>query len=92
MGDVRGNAEAIHERNEEASGFGNATGGKRYCMGILHGICLFRRESHSEYKDWADDAPREFFQSVINTWKESTTNSSDIAQVEDFVRRELSDL
>ena len=64
---------------------------KHCCMGILQGIYLFSKESQSEYKNWADDAPSEHFQLVINNWKESTKDSADIAEIEDFVRRELSD-
>lgn len=64
---------------------------KRYCMGILQGIYLFNRESQSEYKNWADDAPSEHFQLIIDNWKESAKDRADIAEVEDFVRRELSD-
>jgi len=64
---------------------------KRYCMGILQGIYLFNKESQSEYKDWADDAPSQHFQLIIDNWKESTKDPADIAEVEDFIRRELSD-
>jgi len=42
---------------------------KNYCIGILRGICSFEEESTSEYKDWAVDAPAEFFGWILDGWK-----------------------
>lgn len=64
---------------------------KRYCMGILQGIYLFDKESQSEYKNWAEDVPSQQFHLIIDKWKESAKDPTDIAEVEEFVRRELSD-
>ena len=36
---------------------------------ILKGICRFENKSISEYKDWAVDAPAEFFGHVLKQWK-----------------------
>jgi hypothetical protein len=63
---------------------------KHYCMGILQGIYRFEKESQSEYKNWAEDAPPQHFHSIIDNWKESTKDPTDITEVEEFVRRELS--
>jgi hypothetical protein len=57
----------------------------------LQGIYRFEKESQSEYKNWAEDAPPQHFHSIIDNWKESTKDPIDIAEVEEFVRRELSD-
>ena len=50
---------------------------KNYCIGILRGICRFEEESTSEYKDWAVDAPAEFFGWVLNGWKEGQKGVTD---------------
>jgi len=63
---------------------------KHYCMGILQGIYWFEKESQSEYKNWAEDVPSQHFHSIIDKWKESTTDPIDIAEVEGFVRSNLS--
>lgn len=64
---------------------------KHYCMGILQGIYRFEKESQSEYKNWAEDVPSQHFHSIIDKWKESTKAPIDIGEVEEFVKRELSD-
>ena len=40
-----------------------------YYQGILKGIHDFDRESMTEYKQWAVDAPGEYFGQVLNEWK-----------------------
>lgn len=39
------------------------------CQGMLKGIYDFHRESSTEYKQWAVDAPGEYFGVVLNAWK-----------------------
>ena len=41
-----------------------------YCIGILKGIDLFESKSVSEFKNWAPDAPGEFFFSIFEIWRE----------------------
>ena len=38
-------------------------------QGILKGIHDFGKESTTEYKQWAVDAPGEYFGQVLNEWK-----------------------
>ena len=58
-----------------------------HCMGILQGIHYFETESKSEYKDWAVDAPGEFFVSVYREWAKGTKSKKEIAEVERFVQQ-----
>ena len=60
---------------------------KKHCLGILEGIYKFEKESPSEYKDWAVDAPREYFEQVMKEWKSGQNNPEDVAEVEDFIKK-----
>jgi len=60
---------------------------KKHCLGILDGIYKFEKESPSEYKDWAVDAPREYFKHVLKEWKSGQNNPEDVAEVEDFIKK-----
>ena len=60
---------------------------KKHCLGILEGIYKFEKESASEYKDWAVDAPREYFERVLKEWKNGQNNPEDVAEVEDFIKK-----
>ncbi|RLG30197.1 hypothetical protein DRO03_05110 [Methanosarcinales archaeon] len=60
---------------------------KKYCLGILGGIYRFEKESPSEYKDWAVDAPREYFTQVMKEWKSGQNNPEDVAEVEEFIKK-----
>jgi len=50
---------------------------KDYCIGILKGICRFEKDSLSEYKDWAVDAPADFFEQVLDDWKKGQKGVTD---------------
>lgn len=63
----------------------------RYCMGILKGIYLFEKESKTEYKDWATDAPGECFSAVYDNWKEKCKNKTLRKKVQDFIASECPD-
>jgi hypothetical protein len=39
------------------------------CQGILKGLYDFDKESSSEFKEWAVDAPSEYVGTVLNDWK-----------------------
>ena len=60
---------------------------KKNCSGILEGIYKFEKESTSEYKDWAVDAPREYFEQVLKEWKSGQNSPEDVAEVEDFIEK-----
>ena len=62
-----------------------------YCMGILKGIYDFHKESASEYKDWAVDAPGEYFSMVLHDWKKSTKKRKDLAEMNEFTDKNCPD-
>jgi len=64
---------------------------KKYCVGIFKGIYKFEKESKSEYKVWAEDAPGEYFEQVISEWKKGCKNSKDIEEMEEFVKKNFPD-
>lgn len=61
---------------------------KFYCMGILKGIYLFEKDSTSQYKDWAVDAPEDFFSRILKDWKEACRNKNDLKQMDHFIEQE----
>ncbi|MDI6917530.1 MAG: hypothetical protein QMC80_07010 [Thermoplasmatales archaeon] len=63
------------------------TESKNYCMGILKGIYRFEKESKSEYKDWAVDAPWEYFENVLDDWKKGCKNPKDVQEMEEFIKK-----
>lgn len=56
-----------------------------YCMGILKGIYKFHTEPQSEYKDWAVDAPYEYFHMILEEWEKGCREKDDINKMEDFI-------
>jgi hypothetical protein len=60
---------------------------KKCCMDILKGIYKFEEESNSEYKDWAVDAPKDFFRSVLSDWKKGCKNKEDVQEIEEFAKK-----
>ena len=62
-----------------------ATEARSYCMGILKGIYRFEKESTSEYKDWAEDAPHESFKTVLADWKKACNNQKDVDKMKAFI-------
>ncbi len=62
-----------------------------YCKGILKGIYRFGKESTSEYKDWAGDAPGEYFEYVHNEWEKSCKQQKDVKEVENYIKKHFSD-
>lgn len=59
---------------------------KKYCIGIIQGIQEFEKESNSDFKDWAVDAPSEYAQDVFNEWKKDETNEEDIIEVQKILK------
>jgi len=64
---------------------------KNYCKGILKGIYRYDKESNSEFKDWATDAPGENFEFVLNEWEKSCKDKRDVKDVEDYIKKHFSD-
>ena len=40
-----------------------------YCRGVLKGIYKFDKDSSTQYKEWAVDAPGEYFAYILDDWK-----------------------
>jgi hypothetical protein len=59
------------------------------CMGLLLGLYKFERESRSEFKDWASDAPGAFAWAVVDAWKAGSPGKADVAAVKEFIEDEL---
>lgn len=56
------------------------------CQGILKGIYDFDAESTTEFKEWALDAPSEYFGEVLNDWKRLFGRTSPLQRGTDFLR------
>ena len=59
------------------------------CMGLLLGLYRFERESRSEFKGWAPDAPIVFAEAVVEAWRKGRPGPTDVAAVKAFVEDEL---
>ncbi len=55
------------------------------CLGILKGIYDFRWSSQTEFKDWAVDAPAEFFWVYLEEWKKSFRQRSSTSRMNQFL-------
>ncbi len=64
---------------------------KLFCMGILKGIYEFDKESTTEYKQWAVDAPGEFFAVVLDDWSKSSTKVRDRTEMRKFIEADCPD-
>lgn len=62
---------------------------KYYCMGILKGIYKFDKESKSQYREWSVDAPGEYFEIVLNKWKDNCSISDDLKEMENFIKEKF---
>jgi hypothetical protein len=60
---------------------------KNYCMGILKGIYRFEKESYSEFIDWAGDAPRECFETILDEWKKSCKDPKSREEMGEFIKK-----
>lgn len=61
---------------------------RQYCMGVLKGIYQFDRESHSEFKEQAPDAPGDCFRWILGEWRRHCTRKHDIEDMNGFISRE----
>ncbi len=59
------------------------------CTGLLKGLYRFERESKSEFKDWAADAPVSFAAEVVKAWRAGGPNHASVAALELFIAEEL---
>lgn len=64
---------------------------KLFCMGLLKGLYLFDKESKSEYKDWAGDAPHDFFRRLQKEWEEWNRSQRDLEAMNRFLTQNCPD-
>jgi hypothetical protein len=55
------------------------------CLGILKGVYDFQWNSDTEFKDWAVDAPAEYFWTYLEEWKQHCKQRSSVAKIEQFL-------
>jgi hypothetical protein len=54
---------------------------KSYCIGIVKGLWAYKEESRSDLKDWLEDAPGEYVETVVREWKKGNPDNDAIAEV-----------
>ena len=54
---------------------------KAYCIGMIEGLLLYRESSYSDLRDWLDDAPGEYIETVIEEWKKSNPSDDDVVEI-----------
>lgn len=64
---------------------------KQYCIGILKGLHSFEKNATTEFADWAEDAPKNYFEIVYEKWKEKHSIKEDIEEVDQLIKKELND-
>jgi len=64
---------------------------KRYCEGLLKGLYKFDKESKTQFKDYATDAPMEYFGIILDEWKKRQKSKRDIEEIEKFVKENFPD-
>lgn len=79
------------ERLRKSQKLGMAEDAENYCIGILNGIYRFAKESTSEYKNWAMDAPGEYFDIALNEWKESVRSKKKIKEMKEYLVKTFPD-
>ncbi len=57
-----------------------------YCRGVLKGIWKFKKESSSEYKEWCEDAPDEYFHRVLDEWRKYCASDKHREEIYKFVK------
>ena len=55
------------------------------CFGILKGVYDFEWHSTTEFKDWAVDAPADFFSTYLGEWNEHFQERSSHAKLNQFL-------
>src|SRR5229473_3794898 len=56
------------------------------CLGILQGIHDFDKDSSTQYKEWAVDAPEEYFGQVADAWENIYHGKPPLSKLESFVK------
>ena len=56
------------------------------CLGLLKGIYDFRWSSQTEFKDWAVDAPAEFFWAYLEEWMKLFQQRASASRMNQFLK------
>jgi hypothetical protein len=56
-----------------------------YCLGILKGIYAFDKDSKTQYKEWAVDAPGEYFAFILDDWRRLYKGKLPMVSMKDFL-------
>lgn len=62
-----------------------------FCHGILKGIYDFDKESSTEFKQWAADAPGEYFGQILDDWKKLVEGRPSLSSMRDFLQSHCPD-
>lgn len=63
---------------------------RQMCIGLLLGLYDFEHASASQFKEWAPDSPIGFAEEVVDVWRRSDPNKTDVQAVVAFIEDELS--
>lgn len=77
------------EQLKKYQALGLSAQANQLCMGLLWALYRFERESKSEFKNWAVDAPGECAQIVIKAWKAGHPGKKDKTAFKQFADEEL---
>lgn len=61
------------------------------CQGLLKGIYHFDKESSTEYKEWATDAPGEYFSMILDDWKKLFAGQPPLSGMQEFLQTHCPD-
>ena len=61
------------------------------CEGLLKGIYNFDKESSTEYKEWAVDAPGEYFGLILDDWKKLFKGQPPLSGMKEFLHTHCPD-
>ncbi len=62
-----------------------------YCLGILKGTYDFKKLSTSEFKDWALDAPAEYFCIFLEEWEAHRKGRAPLTKMRRFIEKHCPD-
>jgi len=62
-----------------------------YCLGILKGIYAFDKDSKTQCKEWAVDAPGEYFAFILGDWRRLYKGKIPMVSMKDFLETNCPD-
>lgn len=63
----------------------------QYCMGILLGLYRFEKESSTDFKDWAADAPGSSFGDILEDWRKQCPTPEMSEEMDSFLKEHCPD-